>query len=234
MRRTTHEASALSSTRSHQVMFLLSANTNCNWDDGAFALSPPPSSLHPFPPCHGPQPGPRDEKYLADPISKAVRLDSRLYQGRGGARGTVSPPPSSQATPNEGSSRSRSTLRTADPFDVVTRVHHDSAPPIYFATVTIRIRFYKVKRLRARFSGIRGLSITEGEKGWGGFVALLGKFKSLCSFGVVDIWRLYLLLDCKCLWKFVSLLCRDLVDPNIPLNILFQRFWNFLLSLLRF
>lgn len=55
-------------------------------------------------------------------------------------------------------------------------------------------------------------------------MALLGKFKSLCSFGVVDIWRLYLLLDCKCLWKFVSLLCRDLVDLNIPLNILFQRF----------
>lgn len=52
--------------------------------------------------------------------------------------------------------RSRSTLRTADVgFDVVTRVHHDSASPIYFATVTIRIRFYKVKRLRARFSGIR-------------------------------------------------------------------------------
>lgn len=57
-------------------------------------------------------------------------------------------------------------------------------------------------------------------------MALLDTFKSCVHLAFVDIRRLNPLLDYGMfmLWKFVFLLCRDLVDLNVPLNILFQRF----------
>lgn len=193
MRRTTHEASALSSTRSHQVMFLLSANTNCNWDDGAFALSSPlllPSpSLHPVPRATARAPGTRNIWRIR--FQKPFVWIHDCSRRRGGARGG-----NRVAAAIEPSNPKRGIL--AFSFHPKNRrslwrcYTRPPRPPIYFATVTIRIWFYKVKCPRAHtFRGIRGLSITEGGRGGEDLWRCSFKsLKSLCSFRVVIIWRL--------------------------------------------